>query len=209
MRYSAEEKYKILKEAEKYGIKETIKKYNVARQSIWRWTKKFKEKGKEGLIDDVSREKMHHPAAHTQEETAAIKLILNQNPYIPHNELYKRLVEEFGYNRNSQGLFNFLKRNKIRERKKRKRDYSTMFNSQAVERLNGEFLYLKKDELPLYVIEIDRKGIYLAKGIYGYPCGLTIFYSMAKSFKTQKEAEIFIKKIENTSQYKIEIAEIK
>lgn len=47
--FSAEEKHSILQEAEREGLTETARKYNIAHSVLHYWKKKYLAKGKDGL----------------------------------------------------------------------------------------------------------------------------------------------------------------
>lgn len=149
-----------------------------------------------------------HPNSHTEEEIRNINKVLAENPYISHKELYKKLNNEYGYNRNIGGLYNYLRRHNLLPEPKLKNDYSTMFDSEAVKRINYKFLFSNKEYLPYYVIEINNIGIYIAKEEANNPCDLTVYYSTALKFNNKSEAVNFIQSIQNTSNYKLSIKEI-
>lgn len=48
-KFTPEEKYSILQEAEREGYAETCRKYNMAHSVLHYWKKKYLSKGKEGL----------------------------------------------------------------------------------------------------------------------------------------------------------------
>lgn len=48
-KFSPEEKYSILQEAEREGFTETCRKFNIASSVLTYWKKKYLSKGKEGL----------------------------------------------------------------------------------------------------------------------------------------------------------------
>jgi len=47
--FTSEEKYSILQEAEREGMTETSRKYNIAHSVLHYWKKKYLSKGQEGL----------------------------------------------------------------------------------------------------------------------------------------------------------------
>jgi transposase-like protein len=54
--FSPEEKHSILQEAEREGVTETCRKYNLAHSVISYWRKKYLTKGKQGLTRDYNKE---------------------------------------------------------------------------------------------------------------------------------------------------------
>ena len=205
--YSAEQKLEILKYAEKYGEKCASEKYNCTERSIFRW-KNIYNGSLESLENKYCAPYTPHPNSHTEEEIRNINKVLAENPYISHKELYKKLNNEYGYNRNIGGLYNYLRRHNLLPEPKLKNDYSTMFDSAAVKRINYKFLFSNKEHLPYYVIEINNIGIYIAKEEANNPCDLTVYYSTALKFNNKSEAVSFIQSIQNTSNYKLSIKEI-
>ena len=206
--YSAEQKLEILKYAQKYGERCASEKYNCTERSIFRW-KKIYNGSLKSLENKTSRIETIHPNSHTEEEIKNINKVLAENPYISHKELYKKLNTEYGYNRNIGGLYNYLRRHNLLPEPKLKNDYSTMFDSEAVKRINYTILFSNKERLPYYVIEINNIGIYIAKEQANYPCDLTVYYSTALKFNNKSEAISFIQSIQNTSNYKLSIKEIR
>jgi len=53
--FTPEEKYSILQEAERYGLSETCRKYNLALSVLGYWKKKYLTKGKDGLAAGYKR----------------------------------------------------------------------------------------------------------------------------------------------------------
>jgi putative transposase len=53
--FTPEEKHSILQEAEREGITETARKYNLAHSVLNYWKKKYLSKGKEGLKGNYKR----------------------------------------------------------------------------------------------------------------------------------------------------------
>src|SRR5438067_378526 len=54
-KFSPEEKYSILQEAERDGYTETCRKYNLAHSVLGYWKKKYLAKGKQGLTGGYKR----------------------------------------------------------------------------------------------------------------------------------------------------------
>ena len=205
--YSAEQKLEILRYAERYGEKRASEKYNCTERSIFRWENIY-DGSIESLENKYCAPYTPHPNSHTEEEIKNINKILAENPYISHKELYKKLNKECGYNRNIGGLYNYLRRHDLLPKPKLKNDYATMFDSEAVKRINCKFLFNNKVNLPCYIIEINNIGIYIAKESANNPCDLTVYYSTALRFNNKSEAISFIQSIQNTSNYKLSIKEI-
>lgn len=205
--HSAEQKLQILKYAEKYGEKRAAKIYSCNERSIFRW-KKIYDGSLESLENKYCAPYTPHPNSHTEEEIKNINKVLAENPYISHKELYNKLNKEYGYNRNIHGLYNYLKRHDLLPEAKRKNNYSTMFDNEAVKRINNKFLFSIKENLPFYTIEINNTEIYIAKEVSNNPCSLTVYYSIALKFKKESEAIKFIQNIQNTSKLKLNIKEV-
>jgi len=207
VQYSAKYKYDVLMYAETNGIKNATLKYDCTERTIFRWKKKF-DGTLQSLENDYSRKGMPHPTAHTEEEIENIKEVMRNNPYITHKELYEILKKDYGYTRHPGGLYNYLRRNRIVPEPKLKNDYATMFDSKAVKRLNGKYLFNNKNNLPQFLIELDNKGIYIARSENNNPCDLTVYYSTSLRFDTKQKAEDFLHSIKNTSNFELTIKEI-
>lgn len=75
-KYSPEEKISILQEAEREGLVETSRKYNIATSVLGYWKRKYLAKGKDGLkpgyrrVDPMVRE--------LEEENARLKRIITK-----------------------------------------------------------------------------------------------------------------------------------
>jgi len=207
VQYSAKYKYDVLMYAETNGIKNATLKYDCTERTIFRWKKKF-DGTLQSLENDYSRKGMPHPTAHTEEEIENIKEVMRKNPYITHKELYEILKKDYGYTRHPGGLYNYLRRNRIVPEPKLKNDYATMFDHRAVKRLNGKFLFNNKSVLPLYLIELNNSGIYIAREENNNPCKLTVYYSLALRFDNKQEAKTFLDSIDNTSTHTLSIKEI-
>ena len=203
----AQEKLKILKYSEEYGVKKASEKFNCCERTIFRWKKLY-----DGTLDSLENKSTKpitpHPNSHTEEEKAYIDKVLSDNPNIPLKELYNKLQKEYGYNRNMFGLYNYLRRNNIISEPKCKRDYSTMFNQSAVKGLNDRFLYANKEKLPFYLIELNNSGIFIQKEENGNPCSMTVYYSTALKFDNENDAKEFVESLDNTSKFKINVRKI-
>lgn len=205
---TAQEKIKILKYAERHGVKQTALKFKITERTIYRY-KNLYDGTLTSLEDKPSTPKSVHPNAHTQEEIENIKYLLKKYPYISHRELYEKLKKEFNYTRHSGGLYNYLRRNHLISEPKLKSEYATMFDKDAVKALNGKFVFANKESLPLYIIEVNDSSLFVATVINnGYPCYLTVYYSAALKFSNKDDADIFIKSINNTSEFKLKVREL-
>ena len=69
-----EEKYSILQEAEREGLAETARKYNIAHSVLGYWKKKYLSKGKDGLKADYK--KVGPQLRVLEEENARLKKIV-------------------------------------------------------------------------------------------------------------------------------------
>ena len=205
--YSAEYKLEVLKYAEKNGVENTLKLFNCTERTFYRW-KKIYNGSIESLDNHYCAPYTPHPNAHTEEEIENIKEVMRQNPYITHKEVYEILKKDYGYTRHPGGLYNYLRRNRIVPEPKLKNDYATMFDSKAVKRLNGKYLFNNKNNLPQFLIELDNKGIYIARSENNNPCDLTVYYSTSLRFDTKQKAEDFLHSIKNTSNFELTIKEI-
>lgn len=206
--FTPKQKLEILEYVKEHGEKLASAKFNCSERTIYRWEKKF-----DGSIDSLenkfSRKGMPHPNAHSPKEIDNIKEVMRNNPYITHKGLYQILKNQYGYSRHPGSLYNYLRRNGIISDPKLKNDFSTMFNHEAIKQLNGKFLFKNKEVLPMYIIELNNNGIYIAKEENNNPCALTVYYSTALTFYTKKSAEEFLKSIQNTSNFVLKIKELK
>lgn len=69
----------LIKYAEKYGVKKATIKYNVNRQYIYRWKKRYD--GTLQSLADKSHRPFHHPNQHTEAEIKLIKDMRRRNPH--------------------------------------------------------------------------------------------------------------------------------
>lgn len=206
-KFSAQEKLKAINELQTTDITAVCQRYKISRTTLWRWQKQF-----DGTLDSLepkfSRKDIKMPNAHTQEEVEQIKAILRKNPYISHKELYNKLVSDYQYSRSSSVLYNYLKRHNLIQKTRPKNDYATMFDVEAVKKINNKFLFDNKEKLPLYIIELSNTGIYIASNVSNYPCKLSVYYSVSLCFNKFEEAQKFIKSIKNSSNYNLTIKEL-
>lgn len=73
-KFSPEEKYSILQEAEREGFTETCRKYNLAASVLNYWKKKYLSKGKDGLKS--SYKKVDPKLRELEDENARLKKII-------------------------------------------------------------------------------------------------------------------------------------
>ncbi len=205
--FSPEEKLEILTYAKNHGVKSTAKKYFCSEQTVYRWKRRFDGSIK-SLEENSSRPHTPHPRSHTIEEIKCIKEVLSNNPNISHKALYEILKNKYGYTRNPQGLYNFLRRNDIFHKPQLKGDYATMFDQEGVDRLNDRFLYSDNLTFPFYLIELDELKIYLAKKTVNNACFFTVYYATALRFYDQIEAIEFVKNLNNKSNRKLKIKRV-
>lgn len=111
-------KFHILTEGQKNGVSETCKKYNISRTIYYRWLKRYKEKGFEGL--DTSK-KDFVPANKTNAdvEQALLNLIKAYPSYGP--RAIKYLLEEVGYKISESAVYNVMKRHDLTNKSNRLR----------------------------------------------------------------------------------------
>lgn len=205
--YTAKQKMDIVNYAKENGEVQAAKKFLCTERSVRKWSEIF-DGTVESLEDNRHPPKVLNPNPHTPEEMANIKKILKENPYIPYSDLHKKLRKEYGYNRNLGSLYNYLRTEGIITKQKLKNDFSTMFDSEAVKCLNEKFLFNNKNDLPLYLVEVDNSEIYVGKFDYSSPCKLTVYYSVALKFQEEQQAINFINSLNNTTQHKLTVKRI-
>lgn len=72
--FTPEEKHSILQEAERLGVSETARKYNVAHSVLSYWKKKYLSNGKEGL--KANYKKVDPELRALEDENARLKKII-------------------------------------------------------------------------------------------------------------------------------------
>jgi transposase-like protein len=72
--FTPEEKFSILQEAEREGVTETARNYNLAHSVLNYWKKKYLSKGREGL--KASHKKVDPQLRALEEENARLKKII-------------------------------------------------------------------------------------------------------------------------------------
>ena len=97
----------LLKYAEKYGVTKAAIKYNVNRQYIYRWKRRYN--GDIQSIANKSHRPHHHPNRHTEAELQKIKNFRRRNPNTGLVVLWVKLRQS-GYTRSITGLYRVLRR---------------------------------------------------------------------------------------------------
>ena len=72
--FTPEEKHSILQEAERQGVSETARKYNIAHSVLSYWKKKYLSNGKEGL--KANYKKVDPEVRALEDENARLKKII-------------------------------------------------------------------------------------------------------------------------------------
>ena len=139
--------------AEKYGVTKAAKEYNVNRQYIYRWKKRY-----DGTLDslkDRSHRPKHHPNQHTDEEIKLIKDMRRRNPHAGLVVFWVKLRLR-GYTRSITGLYRMLlklgeKRQKPQNPKYIPKPYEKMF-------FPGQRVQIDVKVVPTACIVGDAKG---------------------------------------------------
>ena len=97
----------LLKYAEKYGVTKAAIKYNVNRQYIYRWKRRYN--GDIQSLANKSHRPHHHPNQHTEAELQKIKNFRRRNPNTGLVVLWVKLRRS-GYTRSITGLYCVLRR---------------------------------------------------------------------------------------------------
>ena len=97
----------LLKYAEKYGVMKAAIKYNVNRQYIYRWKRRYN--GDIQSLANKSHRPHHHPNQHTEAELQKIKNFRRRNPNTGLVVLWVKLRRS-GYTRSITGLYRVLRR---------------------------------------------------------------------------------------------------
>lgn len=113
---NADEKLKILHEAQKEGISRTCNKYGISRTLYYRWLSRYKNQGIQGL----SKLKGNiHPINKTTQhmESKINELVLRYPDYGPKAIMY--LLDEMGYQIGESAVYNVMKRHDLNTKQKR------------------------------------------------------------------------------------------
>ena len=97
----------LLKYAEKYGVTKAAIKYNVNRQYIYRWKRRYN--GDIQSLANKSHRPHHHPNQHIEAELQKIKNFRRRNPNTGLVVLWVKLRRS-GYTRSITGLYRVLRR---------------------------------------------------------------------------------------------------
>ena len=97
----------LLKYAEKYGVTKAAIKYNVNRQYIYRWKRRYN--GDIQSLANKSHRPHHNPNQHTEAELQKIKNFRRRNPNTGLVVLWVKLRRS-GYTRSITGLYRVLRR---------------------------------------------------------------------------------------------------
>ena len=97
----------LLNYAEKHGVTKAAIKYNVNRQYIYRWKRRYN--GDIQSLADRSHRPHHHPNQHTEEELHQITNFRRRNPNTGLVVLWVKLRRN-GYTRSITGLYRVLRR---------------------------------------------------------------------------------------------------
>ena len=97
----------LLKYAEKYGVTQAAIKYNVNRQYVYRWKRRYN--GDIQSLANRSHRPHHHPNQHTEAELQQITNFRRRNPNTGLVVLWVKLRRS-GYKRSITGLYRVLRR---------------------------------------------------------------------------------------------------
>ena len=109
-------RFKIISEGLKNGVSATCEKYNISRTIFYRWLKRYKSLGMEGL-DNVKKDFIPANKTKIEIENIILKLIKTYPRYGP--KYIKYLLDELGYNISESAVFNVMKRNNLTNKEKR------------------------------------------------------------------------------------------
>lgn len=97
----------LLSYAEKHGVTQAAIKYNVNRQYIYRWKRRYN--GDIQSLANRSHRPHHHPNQHTEAELQQITNFRRRNPNTGLVVLWVKLRQK-GYKRSITGLYRVLRR---------------------------------------------------------------------------------------------------
>lgn len=97
----------MIKYSEKKGVTKAAIKYNVSRQYIYRWKRRYD--GTLQSLADKSHRPLHHPNQHTEEEITLIKNMRRRNPNAGLVVFWIKLMQK-GYKRSITGLYRVLRK---------------------------------------------------------------------------------------------------
>ena len=97
----------LIKYSEKHGVTKAAIKYNVTRQYIYFWKRRYD--GTLGSLADRSHRPKHHPNQHTEDEIKLIKDMRRRNPHAGLVVFWVKLRLR-GYKRSITGLYRMLRK---------------------------------------------------------------------------------------------------
>ena len=106
-------KFNIIFEGQTNGVTATCQKYNISRTIYYRWLKRYKALGIEGL-DDIKKVFTPINKTNSDIENVLLGLFKTYPHYGP--KAIKYLLEEFGYNISESAVFNVMKRYSLTNR---------------------------------------------------------------------------------------------
>lgn len=109
-------KFKILSEGQTNGISSTCRKYNISRTIYYRWLKRYKEEGMEGL-DSSKKNFVPKNKTSPEIENVLLNLFKNYPKYGP--KAIKYLIEELGYEISESAVYNVMKRHNLTNKESR------------------------------------------------------------------------------------------
>lgn len=109
-------KFNIIIEGQKNGVSVTCRKYNISRTIYYRWLKRYKARGIEGL-NDIKKNFIPVNKTSPKIEDALIGLIKIYPSYGP--KAIKYLLEEIGHNISESAVFNVMKRHNLTNKESR------------------------------------------------------------------------------------------
>jgi len=134
-------KFHIIIQGQNNGVSETCKKHNISRTLYYRWLKRYKTRGIQGL-EDVRKKVVPKNKTSAEIENEILNLI----KIYPRNgpREIKFLLEELGYIISESAVFNVMKRNDLTNKKSRmiysrkKEDKNSISNLNLEDMRSGE-----------------------------------------------------------------------
>jgi len=109
-------KFTILSEGFENGVSATCKKHHISRTVYYKWLKRYKSSGMEGL-NDIKKEFVPPNKTSPEMESTILNLIRSYPDYGP--RAIKYLVDEIGISISESAVYNVMKRNKLTNKKSR------------------------------------------------------------------------------------------
>jgi len=157
-----ENRFKIISEGMRDGVSETCRKYGISRTLYYRWLKRFKSQGIDGL-DDKKRTFSPPNKTSSQVEVIILELVKTYPTYGP--KALKYLLDELGHDVSESAVFNVLRRKDLSKRASRIK-YSKVDEPPQPSKIPRLF-QLKSGEC--WIFWITDYGYYSHLGhIYGY-----------------------------------------